>query len=121
MTYLAINLADKLALFNDTWAPRVVGELNDYQLKLVHLEGEFVWHSHADTDELFLVIAGCLTMEFRDSTTHLGAGELLVVPRGVEHRPVADGRCQVMIIEPRGVVNTGDGDSALRADNDVWV
>lgn len=116
-----INLADKFARFHETWSPRVAAELNDYQIKLARLHGEFVWHSHADTDELFLVIEGELRIEFRDHAAHLRAGEMLVVPRGVEHRPVAERECQVMLIEPRGVVNTGEAGGAHTAPNDVWV
>ncbi len=114
----SINLADKFALFDDTWAPRVIAAMNDYQIKLVKLEGEFVWHSHADTDELFLCVAGEFDIEFRD---RVRTGELCVVPRGVEHKPVARAPCQVMIIEPTGVVNTGDADTNRTAPNDQWI
>lgn len=116
-----INLAEKFGRFNAHWSPRVIAELNDYQVKLVKIAGKFVWHSHPDTDELFLVIAGDMGIEFRDRTVHLAASELCVVPRGVEHRPFAETECQVLLIEPAGVVNTGNADSDLRADNDVWV
>lgn len=116
-----INLRDKLALFDDHWSPRVIAEMNDYQFKLAKLEGEFVWHSHADTDEVFIVIDGDFVLEFRDRRVPLSAGEMYVVPRGVEHRPVAERECSVMLVEPRGVVNTGEAGGAQTAPNDVWI
>lgn len=116
-----MNLADKLGRFSELWSPRVVAEVNDYQVKLVKIEGEFVWHAHEVTDEAFLVLAGSMRIEFRDGISHLSEGELCVVPKGTEHRPCADEECHVLLIEPRGVVNTGDTGSELRAANDVWV
>jgi mannose-6-phosphate isomerase-like protein (cupin superfamily) len=95
--------------------------MNDYQFKLVKILGEFVWHSHTDTDEVFIVLDGTMTLEFRDKTVPLSTGELCVVPKGVEHRPVAAQECCVMLVEPRGVVNTGDSGGAYTAQNDVWV
>ena len=121
MTDAAINLRNKLAAFSGHWSPRVVAEMNDYQFKLAKLQGEFVWHSHADTDEVFIVLDGAMTLEFRDKTVPLAAGEMYVVPKGVEHRPVATQECCVMLVEPRGVVNTGDAGGAYTAPNDVWV
>lgn len=121
MDHQAINLAEKLTHIPDTWSPRVVAELNDYQFKLVRLDGEFVWHSHADTDEAFLVIAGELRIALRDGHVDLKAGELFVVPKGVEHKPVAERECQVLLVEPRGVVNTGDAGGAMTAEPDQWV
>jgi mannose-6-phosphate isomerase-like protein (cupin superfamily) len=119
--YQPINLADKFSRFSDHWSPRVVAEMNDYQFKLVRLQGEFVWHRHADTDEVFMLIDGALTIELRDGSVALKPGEMFVVPRGVEHRPVAAVECQLMLIEPRGVVNTGDAGGPLTAADDVWV
>ena len=116
-----INLRNKLAAFSEHWSPRVVAEMNDYQFKLAKLKGEFVWHSHADTDEVFIVLDGAMTLEFRDKAVPLAVGEMYVVPRGVEHRPVATQECCVMLVEPRGVVNTGDAGGAYTAQNDVWV
>jgi mannose-6-phosphate isomerase-like protein (cupin superfamily) len=116
-----INLEDKLKCFTEHWSPRVVAEMNDYQFKLAKFEGRFVWHAHEDTDEVFIVLAGRMAIEFRDGTIELGEGEMCVVPRGVEHRPFAEHECHVMLVEPRGVVNTGEADSDLRAENDVWV
>jgi mannose-6-phosphate isomerase-like protein (cupin superfamily) len=121
MLYAPINLAEKFGKIPEAWSPKVVAELNDYQFKLARLEGEFVWHSHADTDEAFFVVEGCMRIEFRDGAVELGAGELYVVPRGVEHKPVAERECRVLLIEPRGVVNTGDAGGALTAENDQWV
>lgn len=121
MTYSPINFQDKLAKFSDHWAPRVIAEMNDYQFKLVKLQGEFVWHSHADTDETFLLLEGEMAIAFRDGEVNLSAGEMFVVPKGVEHKPIATQECKVLLIEPRGVVNTGDADSSLTANNDVWV
>jgi mannose-6-phosphate isomerase-like protein (cupin superfamily) len=95
--------------------------MNDYQFKLAKVEGEFVWHSHDDTDETFIVIDGELTIEFRDRHVVLKKGEMVVVPRGVEHKPSAENECQIMLIEPKGVVNTGDSGGELTAANDVWI
>jgi mannose-6-phosphate isomerase-like protein (cupin superfamily) len=117
----AINRRDKLAKFSEHWSPRVVAEMNDYQFKLAKLRGEFVWHAHEDTDEVFIVVEGEMTLEFRDRSVQLAAGEMYVVPRGVEHRPVAENECCVMLVEPRGTVNTGDAGGAYTAPNDVWV
>ena len=116
-----INLKDKLAKFSDHWSPKVIAGLNDYQFKLVKIQGEFVWHNHPDTDEVFIVIEGSMNIEFENETVQLNEGEMLVVPKGVEHKPYADSECKVMLVEPRGVVNTGDADSELTADNDVWI
>ena len=116
-----INLEEKFALFNEHWTPKIISELNDYQIKIVKVEGDFVWHDHSDTDEFFFVIEGTLFIEFESETMELNAGELYVVPKGVQHRPFAQKECKVMLIEPRGVVNTGDANSDLTASNDVWV
>lgn len=120
-TPLPINLSDKLNLFSDQWQPRVVAELNDYQVKLAKIEGEFVWHKHDDTDELFYIVAGELVIEFRDRSVALKSGDMIVVPRGVEHRPVAPSECHIMLIEPRDVVNTGDAGGERTALNDLWI
>lgn len=95
--------------------------MNDYQFKLVKLQGEFVWHSHADTDETFIVLAGQMGIAFHDGEVSLAAGDMYVVPRGVEHKPFAEQECHVLLIEPKGVVNTGEAESALTAANDVWI
>jgi mannose-6-phosphate isomerase-like protein (cupin superfamily) len=116
-----INLAAKLALIHDHWMPKVIAEMNDYQFKLVKLKGDFVWHAHADTDETFIVIAGRLRIALRDGEIDLGPGDMTVIPKGVEHKPCAPDEAQVMLIEPRGVANTGDAGEERRAPNDVWI
>lgn len=116
-----INLAKKFSKFSDIYSPKVIAEMNDYQFKLVKIKGEFVWHDHPDTDEVFIVIEGSLDIEFRSHTATINAGEMLVVPKGIEHKPFAEKECKVMIIEPKGVVNTGDASSELTAQNDVWI
>ena len=105
-----VDLGAKLAQFTDHWSPKVIARLNDYEVKVVKLQGEFVWHSHPDTDELFLVIDGTLTIQLRDGAVTLGPGQLYVVPRGVEHCPLAEGEVAAVLIEPVGVVNAGDAD-----------
>ncbi|XOV83189.1 MAG: cupin domain-containing protein [bacterium] len=117
----AINLAEKFKLFDETWHPKVIAQLNNYQVKLVKLEGEFVWHDHADTDELFFCVDGEFHIDFRHGSTHIKAGELCVVPKGVEHRPRAQTLCHVLIFETDGVVNTGNIDSDLQAPVDEWL
>ncbi len=116
-----IDLKEKLSMFSDHWSPKVVAEMNDYQIKLVKIEGDFVWHNHEDTDELFFVIEGNMEIEFEDKTVELNEGEMYVVPKGVNHKPRAQNECKVMLIEPRGVVNTGDSEGDLTAPNDVWI
>jgi mannose-6-phosphate isomerase-like protein (cupin superfamily) len=113
-----VNLGDKLALFSEHWSPKVVARLNDYEIKVVKVQGEFVWHSHEDTDELFLVIDGRLTIQLRDGDVTIGPGELYVVPRGVEHCPITEGEVSALLIEPVGVVNTGDAGGELTATYD---
>ncbi|MDR3386429.1 MAG: cupin domain-containing protein [Rudaea sp.] len=119
--YQPVNLGDKFKRFCDQWAPRVVAQMNDYQFKLVRIQGQFVWHSHADTDEVFIIVEGEMSIEFRDGRVDLKSGELFVVPRGVEHKPAAERECKIMLVEPRGVINTGEAGGALTAANDVWV
>ncbi len=111
-----INIAEKLTLFSDHWNPRIVGELNGQHVKLVKFQGEFVWHKHDDEDELFYVLDGQFNMEFRDKTVELKAGEFLIVPRGVEHRPVAAQEVAVMLFEPNTTLNTGDTKGELTRD-----
>ena len=117
-----LDLVEKLATFSEHWTPHVLTELNDYQVKLAKLQGEFVWHSHADTDELFLVVEGALSIDLPgDETVELRRGQLYVVPRGVPHRPRAEQECHVLLVEPRGVVNTGDAGGALTAEGERWI
>ena len=123
----AIDLGRKLEAVDGYWQPRVVAEMNDYQFKVVKLEGDFIWHAHADTDETFLVLDGELQIDIRggpsaQSTLSLRAGQMAVIPKGVEHRPRALREAKVMLIEPRGVVNTGDGARSERTvENDQWI
>jgi mannose-6-phosphate isomerase-like protein (cupin superfamily) len=121
MKYDPINIKNKLALFDELWSPRVIAEMNDYQFKLAKGEGEFVWHDHPDTDEVFIVIEGELVIEFRDGAVTLNPGEMYVIPKGVEHKPFAKGLVQVLLVEPKGVVNTGESGGSLTAENDIWV
>ena len=113
-----VDIAEKLSMFSEHWSPKVVARLNDYEIKLAKLKGEFVWHDPPDTDELFLVIEGSLTIQLRDGDVTLGPGQLYVVPRGVEHCPIAEGDVAIMLIEPAGVVNTGDSGGDLTATYD---
>src|SRR6476646_11600315 len=108
MDYRAINLKDKLSGFSEHFAPKIIAQMNDYHLKLVKALGEFTWHSHPETDEVFLILAGTLKIEFRDGAVDLKAGEMFVIPKGVEHKPVAASECHLMLIEPAGTINTGD-------------
>jgi mannose-6-phosphate isomerase-like protein (cupin superfamily) len=117
-----IDLLGKIALIEGHWQPRVVAEMNDYQFKVVKLAGDFVWHSHADTDETFIVLEGELHIDTRDGPIVLRAGQMAVVPRGAEHKPCAIGEVKLLLIEPRGVVNTGDGGRTERTvQNDLWI
>ncbi|MCG7531240.1 cupin domain-containing protein [Psychrobium sp. MM17-31] len=117
----AINFKEKFGKFSEHWSPKVIAEMNDYQFKLAKIKDEFVWHSHDDTDEVFVIMKGSMVMRLRDKDIELNEGEMFVVPKGVEHQPFAEKECHIMIIEPRGVVNTGDSDSELTAQNDVWI
>jgi mannose-6-phosphate isomerase-like protein (cupin superfamily) len=121
MKLSAINFKDKFSQFSEHWSPRVIAEMNDYQFKLVKVEGEFVWHDHPTTDEVFIVIEGILSIEFRDGMVTLNPGEMFVIPKGIEHKPVAHKECKIMIVEHQGIVNTGDSNSLLTAENDLWI
>lgn len=122
MKFGAINFETKLGLFSEQWSPKVIAQMNDYQFKIVKIEGDFVWHSHEDTDETFIVLEGNLRIDFRDGYVDLAKGEMYVVPKGVEHKPYAALEVKMLLIEPCGVVNTGDEGSSVRtAENDVWI
>ncbi len=121
MIYEPINLQRKFALFDEQWTPKVIAEMNDYQFKIVKLEGDFIWHDHKDTDETFIVIEGDLRIDFRDGAVHIGPGEMFVVPRAVEHKPFAAGEVKLLLIEPRGVANTGHEGGERTAQNDVRI
>lgn len=120
-SYQAINLREKAGLIPEQWSPRVVAELNNYQIKVVRLEGDFVWHDHPETDEAFLVLDGQLRIDFRDGSVSLGPGELFVVPRGIEHKPYAATEVRLLLIEPRGILNTGHAGGERTAVNEVWI
>lgn len=117
----AVNLKDKLALIKDFWSPGVVAAINDYHVKLVRIKGEFTWHSHADTDELFLVLKGQMKILLRDGAVELKQGELYVVSKGVEHKPVAEDECEMLLLEPEGTINTGDSPGELTVEKITWL
>lgn len=117
----AINITGKLALFSEHWRPKVIAQMNDYQFKVVKVQGDFVWHSHADTDETFIVVSGRLRIDLRDGHIDLGPGEMAVIPKGVEHKPCAVEETHLMLVEPCGVPNTGDQGGERSAPNDVWI
>ncbi len=121
MSYKSINFAQKFASFAEHWSPKVVAEMNDYQFKVVKLKGDFVWHEHKETDETFIVIDGELRIDFRDGAVQVSRGEMFVVPQGVEHKPYAEGEVRLLLIEPRGVKNTGNAGGERTAENDVWI
>jgi mannose-6-phosphate isomerase-like protein (cupin superfamily) len=121
VTYEAINFEHKLSLFREHWQPKVIAEMNDYQFKLVKIQGDFIWHDHKETDETFVVLEGVLRLDFRDGAVELSPGEMFVVPKGVEHKPYAAGEVKLLLIEPRGVVNTGDEGGERTAPSDVWI
>jgi mannose-6-phosphate isomerase-like protein (cupin superfamily) len=121
MSYQPINLRTKFALFSEQWQPKVIAEMNDYQFKVAKLQGDFIWHDHKDTDETFLVVEGEMRIDFRDGAVHLSAGEMFVVPRGVEHKPYAENEVKLLLIEPRGVLNTGHEGGERMAQNDIWI
>lgn len=108
MTPDPINLSDKLKLFSDQWSPKIIAEMDGFQFKLAKLEGDFVWHSHPDTSEAFIVLHGHLRIDFRDGAVTLNPGEMLIVPKGIEHKPFAESECHVMVLVREGTVNTGD-------------
>lgn len=122
MKYSSINLQEKLTKFSEHWSPKIIAQLNNYHLKLAKVQGEFVWHDHPETDEVFIVVKGCLDILLRDGTVSLSEGEMFVVPKGMEHKPVAEHECHILLIEPAGLVNTGTAkDSTLTAPTDVWI
>ena len=116
-----IDLGEKLDRFSDHWSPRIIAALNGQEVKLAKFIGAFDWHAHPDEDEMFLVLKGAFTMEFRDRSVTVGEGQMLVVPRGVEHRPVAEHECSVMLVEPASLVNTGDADTSERTTTATWI
>ena len=116
-----INVFEKFSKFSDQWAPKIIAQMNDYHFKLAKVQGEFVWHSHADTDEVFIVFEGEMRIHFRDREVDLRPGELLVIPRGVEHKPSATRECKIMLVERAGTINTGDAGGPKTAADGVWI
>jgi mannose-6-phosphate isomerase-like protein (cupin superfamily) len=121
MQYRPVSFRQKFGLFQEQWKPKVIAEMNNYQFKIVKLQGDFIWHDHKNTDETFIVIEGNLRIDFRDGAVEVSAGEMFVVPKGAEHKPYADEEVKLLLIEPRGVANTGDAGGERTAANDVWI
>jgi mannose-6-phosphate isomerase-like protein (cupin superfamily) len=120
-TRQVINFSEKLSKITDLWQPRVIAEMNDYQFKVVRIEGDFIWHDHPETDEAFIVLSGQLRIDFHDRAVSIGLGEMFVVPKGVEHKTFAEREVHLLLIEPRGVLNTGNAGGDRTAQNDIWV
>ena len=116
-----INFNEKFSLFSDQWSPKIIAGLNDYHFKLARIEGAFTWHSHADTDEAFIVLDGEMVMELKDGSEKVKKGEMIVVPKGVEHRPNAEGECKILLIEPAGTRNTGEIENEMTRDKLEWI
>jgi mannose-6-phosphate isomerase-like protein (cupin superfamily) len=116
-----INFEDKLSGFNEHWSPKIIARMNDYHFKIVKFQGEFVWHRHVDTDEVFIVLDGDMSIHFRNGSVDLKSGEMFVVPKGVEHKPSAGKECSAMVVEPAGTINTGDAGGEMTADDNVWI
>ena len=121
MKYQPINFEEKLLKFSEHWSPKIIAQLNDYHLKLAKVQGEFVWHDHPETDEVFIVVKGQLEILFRDGSVLLKEGEMFVVSKGVEHKPVAENECHILLIEPAGTVNTDDVKDDLTAPKNIWI
>ncbi|AZD88461.1 MULTISPECIES: cupin domain-containing protein [Pseudomonas] len=119
--YQSLNFAYKLSLFDDHWQARVIAEMNDYQFKLVKLQGDFIWHDHPHTDETFIVLEGQLRIDFADGQVTINQGEMFVVPKGMKHKPYAEQEVKLLLIEPKGVRNTGEEGGERTAANDVWI
>ena len=121
MDHQPINFSEKLSMFSEHWSPRIIAQMNDYHFKVAKVQGEFVWHAHADTDEVFVVLNGRLEILFRQGSVVLNEGEMYVVPKGVEHKPVAESECHILLVEPAGTVNTGEVVDEKTAPNNVWI
>ena len=121
MTYQSINFQEKLAKISEQWSPKIIAQMNDYHFKIVKVQGEFIWHDHPETDEVFMVLKGQLEIQFREGHVVLNEGEMFVVPKGLEHKPVAVQECHMLLVEPAGTVNTGDIVNERTASNDAWV
>lgn len=116
-----VNLTEKFSLITEQWDPKIIAQLNDYQVKIAKIQGEFVWHSHPETDEVFLVVNGKLTIHLREGDLHLEPGEMCVIPSGVEHKPAAEEECQILMVEPAGTQNTGDAGGERTVEDTAWI
>ncbi|MCK5125591.1 MAG: cupin domain-containing protein [candidate division Zixibacteria bacterium] len=116
-----INFEDKFAKFSEHFSPKIIAQMNDYHFKLGRFQGDFIWHKHADTDEVFIVLEGAMRIDFRDSSVDLREGEMFVVPKGIEHKPFADKECKIILVEPENTVNTGDSGGDMTAETNVWI
>ena len=121
MEFKSINFNEKLSKFSEYWSPKIIAQMNNYHFKVVKFRGEFVWHSHDDTDEVFIVLDGEMSIAFRDGSVELKEGEMFVVPKGAEHRPFAEKECKAVLVEPAGTINTGDTGGKMTAEDDVWI
>lgn len=117
----AINLKDKFTKIDEAWTPKIIASMNNYHIKLAKFRGEFIWHTHQDTDEVFMVIKGEMSVHFRDKITLVKEGEVIVVPKGLEHKPMAENECEVLLIEPEGTINTGDTKNSYTVDQLDWI
>jgi len=116
-----INFEEKFGKFSEHWSPRIIAQMNDYHFKIVKVQGEFVWHDHPETDEVFMVLKGRLEIQFRDAQVIVREGEMFVVPKGLEHKPAAEEECHILLVEPAGTINTGEIVNERTATNDVWI
>src|SRR5512138_259348 len=121
MNYQPINFEEKFSKFSEQWSPRIIAQMNDYHFKIAKVQGEFIWHVHPETDEVFIVVKGQLEIQFRDGSVTLHEGEMFSVPKGLEHKPVAENECHILLVEPAGTVNTGEVVNERTASNDVWI
>tara|TARA_Y100000590_G_C15092935_1_gene778273 strand:- start:56 stop:418 length:363 start_codon:yes stop_codon:yes gene_type:complete len=116
-----INFNSKFKLFSDLWSPKIIAEMNNYQFKLVKIKGEFIWHNHENTDEAFIVIKGSMEIEFKDRKIELNEGEMIVVKKNIDHKPFAKNECQVLLVEPKDTINTGNSGGELTSENNIWI
>lgn len=121
LNYQSINFKDKLTKFSEHWSPKIIAQMNDYHFKVVKVQGEFLWHDHPETDEVFIVLKGQLEIQFRDGGVRLNEGEMFVVPKGLEHKPLAEHECHILLVEPAGTVNTGNVVDEKTAPDEVWI
>jgi len=121
MNHSSINLVEKFAKFSEHWSPKIIAQMNDYHFKLAKVQGEFVWHKHVETDEVFLILKGAMRIDFQDGAVELKTGEMFVVPKGIEHKPSAAKECHVLLVEPAGTINTGDTGGQLTSVDNVWI